>query len=82
MVIAYDIPFGDHANDVIRIFAYSPMLRMVSTGIYPMSTSLFLTSTSITTAMGYETVPRSERKIQVWISGAGSKWEEVREEYE
>jgi hypothetical protein len=61
-------------DDIIRIFAFSPMLRMFATGIYPMSTTLSETAHSLT--------PRAERKLQVWISGTESKWQEVGEIYQ
>jgi hypothetical protein len=65
-------------DDIIRLFALSPVLRLVSAGIYPLSTSLMLES-----QIGKDQqMPRAERKLQVWISGAGNKWEEIREIYE
>jgi hypothetical protein len=77
---SYDFNTGTDNNsmddDVIRIFAYSPMLRMYSVGIYPMSTSLSLTDTE------FSNMPRAERKLQVWITGDESKWEEIRGVYE
>ncbi len=67
----------DMRDDVLRIFAMSPALRLVSTGIYPLSTSLKLES-----QQGKEhLMPRSERTLQVWFTGAGNKWEETRETY-
>lgn len=65
------------ANDYIRLFALSPVLRLTSIGIYPISTSLTLETQQ---GKGY-LMPRAERKLQVNITGAGSKWEETREVY-
>lgn len=66
----------------IRLYAYSPVLRLFSIGVYPMAynneTTVIPDFTSYTGLNSFS-LPRAERKIQVWITGSGSKWEEVRE---
>ncbi len=68
-------------NDSIRIYAFSPVLRMFSLGVYPMEYTNATTIPDLTapTGEGHKIMPRAERKIQVWITGAYSKWEEIRE---
>ena len=70
-------------DDKIRIYAFSPVLRMFSTGIYPMAYTNETTIPDFTVPIdGTSGMPRAERKIQVWITGAGSKWEELRDNVE
>ena len=75
-------------DDIIRLFAMSPVLRLVSTGIYPMdyqdktgltNYSSILKDEENDYALG---VKSSRRKLQVWISGGESKWEEVKDTIE
>ena len=71
---------SDQSNDSVRIYAYSPVLRMFSLGIYPMAYTNETTIPDFTTPADPEFgMPRAERKLQVWITGAGSKWEELRD---
>jgi hypothetical protein len=67
-------------NDSIRIYAFSPVLRLFSMGIYPMAYTNETTIPDLTAPMGEGyNMPRAERKLQVWITGSGSKWEEILE---
>ena len=85
-------------NDQIRLFAMSPVLRLVSTGIYPFDALgaeyplgyKHYTGGGFTkiSSLDHDTIfknPSGEvrgvwkRKLQVWITGQNSKWEEVRE---
>jgi hypothetical protein len=88
------------SNDAIRIFSMSPVLRLVSTGIYPFDypgarypygyqhytggAYSFAKITSLDHDKIFQN-PTGElrglwkRKLQVWITGQNSKWEEVRE---
>ncbi len=68
-------------NDSIRIYAFSPVLRLFSMGVYPMAYEDDTTIPDLTSQTADETayMPRVERKLQVWITGSGSKWEEIRE---
>ena len=68
-------------NDTIRIYAFSPVLRIFSTGIYPMAYTNISTIPDLAAPTGTKSfkIPRAERKLQVWITGSGSKWEELRE---
>lgn len=68
----------NQSDDRIRIFALSPVIRLVSTGIYPADEDTLLRMRSEEVGE-FENMPRSERKLQVWFTGAGSKWEEIRE---
>ena len=68
----------DQSDDRIRIFALSPVLRLVSTGIYPADEETLLKMRSEEVGE-FENMPRAERKLQVWFTGVGSKWEEIRE---
>jgi hypothetical protein len=78
----------DTSDDYIRLFAMSPVLRLVSTGIYPMEYKDRGSLTNYSTILkdeqaDYEIgVKSSRRKLQVWISGGESKWEEVRDTIE
>ena len=81
-------------TDEIRLFAMSPMIRLVSTGIYPASPNLNIdTRTDTVGTLNYsdtfkdtdtdysvQRVRTARRRIQVWISGDTSRWEEVKEE--
>ena len=80
-------------NDDIRLFAMSPMVRLVSTGIYPASQMDVDTSSGTITDFNYtdtfkdtdvdygiKPVRTARRRIQVWVSGDTSRWEEVKEE--
>ena len=82
------------SDDVIRVFAMSPVIRLVSTGIYPFDYKNY-------TGGGYKNITMLDhdkifmnptggepnrparnawiRKLQVWVTGQNSKWEEVRE---
>jgi len=82
-------------DDFIRLFAMSPVLRLVSTGIYPFDYKNYTGNTFRNiTLLNHDTivmdkgdsyidvqgkVPVSKRKLQVWVTGKNSKWEEVRE---
>ncbi|MDY0093584.1 MAG: hypothetical protein RBT80_12870 [Candidatus Vecturithrix sp.] len=63
----------------IRLYAYSPVLRLFSLGVYPMAYNNESTIPDFVTYEPDPYMPRAERKIQVWITGTGSKWEEIRE---
>ena len=67
-------------DDIIRIFALSPVIRLVSIGIYPADSDTLLKLQSDETGAN-DRMPRAERKLQVWFTGGGSKWEEIRETY-
>ncbi|MBD3306217.1 hypothetical protein GF339_07495 [candidate division KSB3 bacterium] len=68
------------ANDTIRIFAFSPVLRLFSMGVYPVAYNNESTIPDLSaSSVDDENVLRAERKLQVWISGGGSKWEEITE---
>jgi len=76
---------GNKKNDYIRLFAMSPVLRLVSTGIYPMEYRSYTTIDEIDykqfldqNSTTFSQDP-SIRQLQVWITGTSSKWEEVRE---
>ncbi|MBD3307719.1 hypothetical protein GF339_14880 [candidate division KSB3 bacterium] len=81
---ASDAAGSEMDNDVIRLFAFSPLLRLLSTGIYPATTSLQLAQEDAGGAMELpsDRMPRAERKLQINMRGTGSKWEEVREVYQ
>jgi outer membrane protein assembly factor BamB len=77
---------SDDSDDYIRLFALSPVLRLVSTGIYPMeyqdkdtlnNYSSILKERETDYSIG---VKQSRRKLQVWVSGGDSKWEEVKDD--
>ncbi|PIE31787.1 hypothetical protein CSA56_17330 [candidate division KSB3 bacterium] len=70
-----------HDDDSIRIYAFSPVFRMFSLGVYPLEYTNNTTIPELSTLTGkaQNIAARAERKIQVWITGSGSKWEEVRE---
>lgn len=101
-VATYDFrnPYGSTAaanmgNDVIRLFALSPILRLVSTGVYPMTYKGHenFKDTNATKRFGnYSTMLKdteseyrqghigtSRRTLQVWITGETSRWSEVKE---
>ncbi|GAK57419.1 Tfp pilus assembly protein PilX [Candidatus Vecturithrix granuli] len=63
----------------IRLYAYSPVLRLFSIGVYPIAYTNESTIPDFSTYKPDVYMPRAERKIQVWITGSGSKWEEIRE---
>ncbi|GAK52986.1 Tfp pilus assembly protein PilX [Candidatus Moduliflexus flocculans] len=73
----------------IRLFAMSPIIRLVSTAVYP---APYKTSAAL---QNYSTllldrdddyvrqrIRSSRRKIQVWITGNTSRWEEIKENIE
>ncbi|PID58315.1 hypothetical protein CSB45_04410 [candidate division KSB3 bacterium] len=84
-------------DDFIRLFALSPVIRLVSTGIYPVDDTQYtgnafrnitlldhdtmLKDTGEAYLTGQGKVPTSKRKLQVWVTGSNSKWEEVREAF-
>lgn len=89
---------GNNTDDVIRLWAMSPVIRLVSTGIYPFDDFRaefpygyrYYTSGNFAniTMLDHDTIfknPTGEvrgvwkRKLQVWVTGQNSKWEEVRE---
>ena len=86
---------GNMGNDVIRLFALSPILRLVSTGVYPMTYKGHenFKATDATKRFGnYSTMLKdteseyrqghigtSRRTLQVWITGETSRWSEVKE---
>ena len=72
---------SSQGNDTIRIYAFSPVLRIFAMGIYPMAYTNQSTIPDLTLSEGAGSagIPRAERKLQVWITGSGSKWEEIRE---
>lgn len=90
-----DTPTSYVNDDYIRLFAMSPVLRLVSTGIYPFNYANYtgnnfrnitmlqhdeiMKDTGLTYIDQIGKVPVSKRKLQVWITGGNSKWEEVRE---
>lgn len=92
---AADTPSDYVGDDLIRLFAMSPVLRLVSTGIYPFEYANYTGNSfrnitmldhdeimidSIGTYLDQiGKVPVSKRKLQVWITGGDSKWEEVRD---
>jgi hypothetical protein len=72
-------------DDVIRVFAMSPTLRLESTGIYPMAYRDRTLVNYTSMVMDKDTVyggkiQTSRRKLQVLVSGGGGKWQEVRDE--
>lgn len=72
---------NSQSNDTIRIYAYSPVLRIFSIGIYPADFENMSTIPDLRAPepKGTYTLPRAERKLQVLISGSGSSWQEIRE---
>jgi outer membrane protein assembly factor BamB len=87
-------------NDVIRLFSLSPVLRLVSTGVYPFDYfgaeyplgyrhyTGGATSFAKITSLDHDAIFKNpsgdvrgvwKRKLQVWVTGQDSKWEEVRE---
>ena len=91
---------SDLSDDIIRIFSMSPVLRLVSTGVYPFDYlgakypfgyKYYMGGSypfARITSLDHDTIfqnPSGEvhgiwkRKLQVWVTGQNSKWEEVRE---
>ncbi|MCP4402614.1 MAG: hypothetical protein GY801_35580 [bacterium] len=73
---------SDQSDDTIRIYAFSPVMRLFSMGVYPLAYTNETTIPDLISPVTDSTMarlPRVERKLQVWITGAGSKWEEIRE---
>jgi hypothetical protein len=99
---SFEGTYGSSAknNDYIRLFAMSPVIRLVSTGVYPFDypgaeypygykhyTGGAYPFAKIT-SLDHDAIfknPTGEvrgiwkRKLQVWVTGQNSKWEEVRE---
>jgi Tfp pilus assembly protein PilX len=76
---------SDFSDDIIRMFAMSPVIRLESTGIYPMdyTDARFVTYTGMLKDKQSElskNIKSSKRKLQVWITGNVGKWEELRDE--
>jgi outer membrane protein assembly factor BamB len=91
---------GNTADDVIRLFSMSPVIRLVSTGVYPFDYpgaeyplgyrhyTGGATSFAKITSLDHDAIFKNpsgdvrgvwKRKLQVWVTGQDSKWEEVRE---
>lgn len=87
-------------DDWIKLFAMSPVIRLVSTGVYPFDVpgrrSPFPLGYRHYTGMNFRNITMLDhdtifknptgsvrevwkRKLQVWVTGQNSKWEEVRE---
>ena len=80
---------------MIRLFALSPILRLVSTGVYPMTYKgyeKFKDPVAAKSFGNYSTILKdkeseyrhghigtSRRTLQVWITGETSRWSEVKE---
>jgi len=80
---------GDSSDDLIRLFALSPIIRLVSTGVYPVgyqdrATISNYSSLLIDRGSQYATkrIGQSRRKLQVWVTGDTSRWEELKENIE
>ncbi len=73
-------------DDLIRLFALSPIIRLVSTGIYPVGHREKATISNYSSLLvedndnyAHKRIGASRRKLQVWVTGDTSRWEELKE---
>ena len=78
-----------YSDDLIRLFALSPIIRLVSTGVYPVDFKDKARITNYSSLLvdrgskyGNKRIGQSRRKLQVWVTGDTSRWEELKENIE